>query len=216
MKYMRRTAGYTWTDYKTNTQITKELKITPILDKIQEYKRSWIQHVNRMPRNRLPRLLKHYSPTGRRNHGRPLKRLLDTWDRNGSTSGPTPWQIDDDDDYDDDEEVSCFLPLSPVCCMAAVQAIWLQCSPLIQNITHCSRVMFHILICTIQNGCKLGAIWSTCPFTLFVCPVWLVGKEHKEDWYLPRQMKSLLRGNITGRKLSRHWSSILVNEAGTA
>jgi hypothetical protein len=23
---------------------------------------------------------------------------LDTWDRNGSTSGPTPWQIDDDDD----------------------------------------------------------------------------------------------------------------------
>ena len=25
--------------------------------------------------------MKHYSPTGRRNHGRPLKRLLDTWDR---------------------------------------------------------------------------------------------------------------------------------------
>ena len=33
MKYMRRTAGYTWTDYKPNTQITKELKITSILDK---------------------------------------------------------------------------------------------------------------------------------------------------------------------------------------
>jgi hypothetical protein len=42
--------------------------------------------------------MKCYSPTGRRNHGRPLKRLLDTWDRNGSTSGPTPWQIYDDDD----------------------------------------------------------------------------------------------------------------------
>ena len=26
LKYMRRTAGYTWTDYKTNTQITKGLK----------------------------------------------------------------------------------------------------------------------------------------------------------------------------------------------
>ena len=26
MKYMRRTAGYIWTDYKTNTQIAKELK----------------------------------------------------------------------------------------------------------------------------------------------------------------------------------------------
>jgi hypothetical protein len=41
--------------------------------------------------------MKHYSPTGRRNHGRPLKRLLDAWDRNESTSGQTPWQIYDDD-----------------------------------------------------------------------------------------------------------------------
>jgi len=59
---MRRTAGYTWTDYKRNAQIRKELKITPILDKLLEYKRKLIQHVNRMPRNRLPRV--------------PLKRLL--------------------------------------------------------------------------------------------------------------------------------------------
>jgi len=77
MKYMRRTAGYTWTDYKTNVQIAKELKITPIFDKSLEYKRNWIQHVNRMPRNRLPRVMKYYTTTGRRNHGRPLKRLLD-------------------------------------------------------------------------------------------------------------------------------------------
>jgi len=68
----------TWTDYKTNAQITKELKITPILDKLMEYNRNWIQHVNRIPLNRLPRVMKHYSPTDRRNHGRPLKGLLDT------------------------------------------------------------------------------------------------------------------------------------------
>jgi len=54
MKYMRRTGGYTWTDYKTNAQITKDSKITSILDKLLEYKRSLIQHVNRMPRNRYP------------------------------------------------------------------------------------------------------------------------------------------------------------------
>jgi hypothetical protein len=78
MKYMRRTAGYIWTDYKTNTQIAKELKITPILDKLLEYKRNWIQYIYRMPLNRLPSVMKHYSPTGRRNHGRPLKRFLDT------------------------------------------------------------------------------------------------------------------------------------------
>jgi hypothetical protein len=40
--------------------------------------------------------MKCCSPTGRRNHGRPLKSLLDTWDQNGSTNGPTPWQIYDD------------------------------------------------------------------------------------------------------------------------
>ena len=77
MKYIR-TAGYTWTDYKTNVQIAKELKITPVLDKLLEYKRSWIQNVNRMPRNRLPGVMKYYSPTGRRKHGRHLKRLLVT------------------------------------------------------------------------------------------------------------------------------------------
>ena len=42
MKYMRRAAGYIWIDYKTNAQIAKELKITPILDKLLEYKRNWI------------------------------------------------------------------------------------------------------------------------------------------------------------------------------
>jgi hypothetical protein len=78
MKYMRRTAGYSWTDYRTNSHIAKESEITPALDKLLEYKRNWIQHLNRMPRDRLPRIMKHYSPTGRRNRGRPLKRLLDT------------------------------------------------------------------------------------------------------------------------------------------
>jgi len=78
MKYMRKTAGYIWTDYKTNAQIAKELKLAQILDKLLECKRNWIQHVNRMPRNRLPRVMKQYCPTGRRNHGRPLKRLVDT------------------------------------------------------------------------------------------------------------------------------------------
>jgi hypothetical protein len=78
MKYMRRTSGYTWADYKTNVQIANELKITPIFYKLLEYRRSWMQYVKRMPRNRLPRVMKYYSPTGRRNHGRPLKRLRDT------------------------------------------------------------------------------------------------------------------------------------------
>jgi hypothetical protein len=37
MKYMRKTAGYTWTDYKTNTGIAKDLNRTAVLDKTQEH-----------------------------------------------------------------------------------------------------------------------------------------------------------------------------------
>jgi hypothetical protein len=32
MKYVRRTAGYNWTDYRTNAQIAKEIRITLNLD----------------------------------------------------------------------------------------------------------------------------------------------------------------------------------------
>ena len=109
---MRRTAGYTWTDYKTNAQIAKDLKITPILDKLLEYKRSRIQHVNRMPRNRLPRVMKHYCPTGRRNHGRPLKRFVGTWDRRGSTGGPAAWKIYDDDDDNNNNNIGWWVQLT--------------------------------------------------------------------------------------------------------
>ena len=58
MKYMRKTAEYTWTDYKTNTEIAKELNITPMLDKMQEYIRNWLQHVYGMPCYRLTRKIK--------------------------------------------------------------------------------------------------------------------------------------------------------------
>jgi len=62
--------------------------------------------------------MKHYSPAGRRNHGRPLKRLLDTWDWNRSTSGPIPWQI-----YDDDQKlITIFLKQNAMSeCVSNVQ-----------------------------------------------------------------------------------------------
>ena len=37
-----------------------------------------LQDVNKMRRNRLPRIMKYCSPTGRRNHDGHLKRLLGT------------------------------------------------------------------------------------------------------------------------------------------
>ena len=73
MKYMRRTAGYTWDRLQNKCTNCKGVKNNTNFGQI-----TGIQHINRMPRNRLPRVMKHYCPMGRRNHGRPLKRLLDT------------------------------------------------------------------------------------------------------------------------------------------
>jgi hypothetical protein len=65
MKYMRITAGYTWTDHNTNTEIAEEINITPVLYKIQDCRRNLIQHVNRRPRNRLPRHTKRQKEPGK-------------------------------------------------------------------------------------------------------------------------------------------------------
>jgi hypothetical protein len=44
----RKTAGYAWTDYETNT----EINVATGVERIQEYIRNWLQHINRMPRKR--------------------------------------------------------------------------------------------------------------------------------------------------------------------
>jgi len=54
-----------------------------------------------MPRHGLSRVMKHYSPTGRRNHGRPLKRLLDWISETGTGQQVAQLHdIYDDDAYD--------------------------------------------------------------------------------------------------------------------
>ena len=45
MKIMRIMAKYTWQDYKTNEDISSELKINPVVIKIQNYINKWMQHV---------------------------------------------------------------------------------------------------------------------------------------------------------------------------
>ena len=57
-KWCRPLAGYTLYDHKTNDCIRRELRITGILDKIDEYRRNWFSHLQRMPHNRIP--LKSY------------------------------------------------------------------------------------------------------------------------------------------------------------
>jgi len=48
MKLLRPLAGYTLYDLKTKDYIRRELRITCILDKIDEYRRIWLSHLQRM------------------------------------------------------------------------------------------------------------------------------------------------------------------------
>jgi len=54
MKLLRPLAGYTLYDHKTNDYIHRELQITGILDKIDEYRRNWLSHLQRMPQKPNP------------------------------------------------------------------------------------------------------------------------------------------------------------------
>jgi len=74
MKLLRPLAGYTLYDHKTEDYIRRKLRFTGILDKRDEYRRNWLQHLQRMPQNRIPLKSYHYRPQGRRTIGRPKKR----------------------------------------------------------------------------------------------------------------------------------------------
>jgi hypothetical protein len=58
MKYMRKSAGYTMTYYKTKTEVAKGLNKVKVLDKIQDYRRNCVQHVKRMSRKKLQSIIK--------------------------------------------------------------------------------------------------------------------------------------------------------------
>ena len=59
MKLLRPLAGFTLYEHKTNDYIRRELRITGILDKTDEYRRNWLSQLQRMPQNRIP--LKSYN-----------------------------------------------------------------------------------------------------------------------------------------------------------
>jgi len=71
MKLLRPLTGYSLHDHKTNDFIRRELKITDILDNIDQYRLNSHLDLQRMPQNRIPLKSFHYRPQGRRTIGRP-------------------------------------------------------------------------------------------------------------------------------------------------
>jgi hypothetical protein len=74
MKFLRHLLGITKSDKEKNTSIREKTGVQNIVKEIEQYQQKWLQHVQRMDKNRLPRRALHYRPNGQRNIGRPRKR----------------------------------------------------------------------------------------------------------------------------------------------
>ena len=73
MKFLRHLLGITKLD--KNQCIRQITGAQNIVKEIKQYQEKWLQHVQRMDTNRLPKQALQYKPKGRRNLGRPRK----TW-----------------------------------------------------------------------------------------------------------------------------------------
>ena len=68
MKLLRPLTGYTLYGHKTNDYIRRVLRITGTLDRIGEYRRNWLSHLQRMPQNRIPLKSYRYRPRRKENN----------------------------------------------------------------------------------------------------------------------------------------------------
>jgi len=77
MKFLRHLLGITKLNKEKNQCIRGKTGAQNIVKEIKQYQKKWLQHVQRMDRNRLPRQALIYRPQGRRKIGRPKKRWRD-------------------------------------------------------------------------------------------------------------------------------------------
>ena len=71
MKVLRHLLGITKLDKEKNQCIRQKTGAQNIVQEIKEYKEKWLQHVQRMDTNTLPKQALEYKPKRRRNIGRP-------------------------------------------------------------------------------------------------------------------------------------------------
>jgi hypothetical protein len=78
MKYLRTVKGRTRLDQIRNEDVRNDLGISPLSEKIIEYKCKWKAHLQRMKHTRIPLQAYKYQPSGRRDIDRPRRRWRET------------------------------------------------------------------------------------------------------------------------------------------
>ena len=77
MKFLSHLLGITKLDKEKNQCIREKTGAQNVVKEIKQYQEKWLQHVQRMDTNRIPKQALQYQPKERRNIGRPRKRLRD-------------------------------------------------------------------------------------------------------------------------------------------
>ena len=82
----------TKSDKDKNQYIREKTGAQNIVKEINQYQKKWLQDVQRMDKNRIPKEALQYKPKGRRNIGRPRKRWRDQlhFEDQGTRYTPNP------------------------------------------------------------------------------------------------------------------------------
>ena len=90
MKFLRRLLGITKLDKEKNRCIREKTGAKNIVKGKNQYQKKWLQHVQRMDTNRIPKQALRCRPKGRRNIGRPKKKWRDQLHFEDQGIGKTP------------------------------------------------------------------------------------------------------------------------------
>jgi len=77
MKFLRHLLGITKLDKEKNQCIREQTGAENTVKEIKQYQEKWLQHIQRMDTNRIPKQALQYKPKGRRHIGRPRNRWRD-------------------------------------------------------------------------------------------------------------------------------------------
>ena len=70
-KCLRRTCNIFWPNKISNEDLYRRTNSSPISTQIQKHRLRWLGHVLRMPQDSIPKVALRWTPTGKRNRGRP-------------------------------------------------------------------------------------------------------------------------------------------------
>ena len=77
MKFLRHLLGITKVDKEKNQCIREKTGAENTVKEIKQYQENWLQHIQRMDTNRIPKQALQYKPKGRRHTRRPRKKWRD-------------------------------------------------------------------------------------------------------------------------------------------